>query len=96
MELDPRCILAIRITGCPKLDFIHLKISKKQSKLEQILDQEVAHAYSASGIYHDVGSLCEAVFETHLGTCEDPVDGCHSFSCRTNRHCGVAGDRVEW
>jgi predicted metal-dependent hydrolase len=64
-----------------KLDFIHLKNNKKQSKLEQKLDQEVAHAYSASRIYHGVGSFCEAVFQAHLGTCKGLAHRSHSFSC---------------
>jgi hypothetical protein len=44
-----------------ELDFIHLNINKKQGKLQQTLDQEVADAYLANGIYHDPGSLYEAV-----------------------------------
>jgi phytoene dehydrogenase-like protein len=37
----------------PELDFIQLNISKKQGKLRQTLDQEVAHANPARRIYHD-------------------------------------------
>jgi hypothetical protein len=44
-----------------KLDFIHLNINKKQGKLRQTLRQEVADADPACKIYHDPGSLCEAV-----------------------------------
>jgi hypothetical protein len=40
-----------------KLDFIHLNLNRKQGKLRQTLDQEVAYAYLANGIYHDLGSL---------------------------------------
>ena len=65
----------------PQLDFIHLNNIKKQGKLKQTLDQEVAYADPANGIYHDPGSLCETVLEAHLETCEDSADGRYSFSC---------------
>src|SRR6266508_3340211 len=82
-------------TSLPQLDFIHLNINKKQGKLKQKLCQEVADAYPANGIYHDPGNLCEAVLETHLGTCADSVVGCHSLSSRANGDRCVAGDGIE-
>jgi len=78
-----------------KLDFIHLNINKKQGKLRQTLVQEVADANPASGIYHDVGSLYEAVLEAYLGTCKDPVVGCDSFPSRANSDRCVASDGLE-
>src|SRR3972149_2704463 len=65
----------------PKLDFIHLNINKKQGKLRQTLDQEVANANPACRIYHDTWSLCEAVLEAHLGTCQNIADWCNPLSC---------------
>src|SRR6266540_2353734 len=88
--------LAYEKQNHPKLDFIHLKINKKQGKLERKLCQEVAHAYLANGIYHNRGSLYEAVLEADLGVCKDPVGWCHSFSKRANGNRSVASDGTEW
>lgn len=65
----------------PQLDFIHLDHNKKQGKLRQTLDQEVANADPASRIYHDTRSLCESVLEIYLGTCQNIVDRRNPFSC---------------
>jgi len=62
-----------------------LNLNQKQSKLEQILEQEVAQAYPANGIYHDPGSLSGAVLETDWGTCEDPIVGTFRKDGRTGR-----------
>jgi len=53
--------------------------------LRQTLRQEVADANPASKIYHDVGSLCEAVLQTHLGTCDDFVHGRNPILCPADR-----------
>src|SRR5512139_3972132 len=79
-----------------KLDFIHLNINKKEGKLQQILRQEVAHAYPANGIYHDPGNLRQAVFETHLGTCKDFAHWSDPVSCRANGDRRSASDGIEW
>jgi hypothetical protein len=79
-----------------KLDFIHLNINKKQGKLQQTPGQEVAHAYPANRIYHDLGSLCAAVLQAHLGTCEDFAHWSYLVSCRANGDCGSASDGLEW
>jgi hypothetical protein len=65
----------------PELDFIHLNINIKQGKLEQTLDQEVAHTDPASRIYRDPWSLCEAVLEAHLGTYSNTSHWRNPLSC---------------
>jgi hypothetical protein len=65
-------------------------LTKKQGKLRQTLDQEVANANPANRIYHDSGSLCEAVLETHLETSKNIVDRRNPLSRGTGCYSGVA------
>ena len=96
---DPKIIQQISAILIPreftKLDFIHLHLNKKQSKLSHLSATRMGYAYPASRIYHDSHELCSGFLQTDLAARRGSASGCDSGSGSTDSHRGPAGDGVE-